>query len=59
MRTKIERNESEKTYNGDELGICGESEWKRYRCAVVGEGLVDDCPDLHIVGGCGWANWDN
>ena len=55
----MERNESEKTYNGDELGICGESEWKRYRCTVVREGLVDDCPDLHIVGGCGWANWDN
>lgn len=59
MRRERERNEIEKTYNSDELGICGESEWKRYGRAVVREGLVDDGPDLHIVGGCRWANWDD
>jgi len=59
VRGGEEQNESEKTYNSDELGICGESEWKRYGRAVVREGLVDDSPDLHIVGGRGWANWDD
>ena len=52
-------NEREKTYDGDELGICGESEWKRYGGAVVREGLVDDLPDLYIVLGRGRADGDD
>ena len=52
-------NESEKTYDGDELGIFWESERKRYGGAVVREGLVDDPPDLYIVGSRRRANRDD
>lgn len=59
MSTKGEQTKRDEAYDGDELGIGGESEWERYGRAVVREGRVDDCPDLNIVGGCRRANWDD
>ena len=59
VRTQGKCNERGETYDSDELGIRGESEWKRYGGAVVREGLVDDLPDLYIILSRGRANGDD
>ena len=59
VSTKVEKEKCGETYDGDELRISGESEWERHSRTVVREGLVDDRPDLYIVWGCRWANWDD